>query len=85
MSQGDGLFGTSSRDAQIYISTRQDFTMSHVTIAGENAASTAPLIFVELNVAADETGEWYRAKVKLQDLVLFATRTDAVYATGRGQ
>lgn len=35
MSQGDAALGTSKEDAQIYISTRQDFTMSHVTIAGE--------------------------------------------------
>lgn len=35
MSQGDAALGTSKEDAQIYISTRQDFTMSHVTIAGK--------------------------------------------------
>lgn len=35
MSQGDAALGTSKEDAQIYISTRQDFTMGHVTIAGE--------------------------------------------------
>lgn len=84
MSQGDGMLGTSQTDAQIYISTRQDFTMSHVTVAGENSASNAPNIFVQLNVAEDDTGEWYRAKVKLQDLVLFATLTDGVYAVGHG-
>eukprot|EP01079_Euglenida_sp_SAG-EU17-18_P002346 gene2346-3172_t len=82
MSQADGNHPTGPGDAPVFIGTRQDFTMRHVTVASNNP--TAPLIYVALSRAGDTSGEWYRGHVKLDTLTLFGTATDAVRVSGEG-
>ena len=89
MSQADGNHGLSVLDAPFYITTRQDVTIRHVTIAsniGAKGATTVPipLMYVGLGAAADATGEWYRGHVKMQTLTLFGTTADAIVVDGAG-
>eukprot|EP00039_Didymoeca_costata_P000522 m.45970 g.45970 ORF g.45970 m.45970 type:complete len:373 (-) comp10317_c1_seq1:34-1152(-) len=68
MSQDDGNFGSEvPTDAPIYIYSRQDVTIRHVTIAANIVTPVptiaVPLIYISLGIAKDATGEWYRGDI----------------------
>jgi hypothetical protein len=92
MSQADGNFGLSPTDAPIFLSTRQDVTIRHVTIAANTADDThhpetpaIPLLYILLERAYDASGEWYRGHVKADTLTLFGSNSDAILVTGTGE
>jgi hypothetical protein len=70
----------------------QDVTIRHVTIASNLVitkqrpapAPIIPLMYIEVDVAHDAGGEWYRGHVKMDTLTLFGTDGDAVKVTGTG-
>ena len=91
MSQSDGNYGLSPTDAPIYLSTRQDVTIRHVTIAANTADDTKhpqtppiPLLYILLERAHDASGEWYRGHVKADTLTLFGSNSDAIFVKGTG-
>jgi len=74
-----------SDDAPIFIGTRRDVTLRHLTIAGAKGANLCPtaLIRITLNKAGEP--EWCRGHVKLDDLTLFETALEAIKVDGYGQ
>ena len=93
MSQADGAHGVAATDAPIYLSTRQDVTIRHVTVAAPTAWSSLagatqpnaiPTVYFLVTRAHDNTGEWYRGHIKADTFTLFGTKGDAVYITGTG-
>jgi hypothetical protein len=88
MSQADGNEGLGPQDAPFYITSQQDITIRHVTIASNLKSDPEkpriPLIYIEVGRAGESGQEWYRGHIKLHDLTLAGTNSDAVYITGDG-
>ena len=48
------------------------------------AVPRIPLVYFELDLAQDASGEWYRGHIKADTFTLFGTNSDAIFVTGAG-
>jgi hypothetical protein len=84
-SNADAYLSTSEYDAPISITTSQDLTLRNVWIAGLKGSTLCPVPLIRLSLDSAGNPEWYRAHVKMFNLNLFSTASDAIRVSGKGQ